>query len=328
MRVLLVGILFFVFFPPVVKGQFPPSAGQAGTTAIYKDSSVFVAWANGCEVARGWQNIADTTLGKADVGDSSMALGAAGANGVVSLGDGGIAVLTFNLPIVNGESWDFAVFENSFSDHFLELAFVEVSSDGENYIRFPSTSLTDTLTQLGAFDELMDATKINNLAGKYRALYGTPFDLQDLAAVSSLDLNHITHVRIVDVVGSLDPDYTSYDVFDHKINDPWPTPFNSSGFDLDAVGVIHLQPAAISENKEESEITVYPNPACNILYVSSARPNNLMKVSLMNLEGTILKETAAVDPVESIDLTDIPAGLYIIKIRNDCNTIYKKIIKN
>ncbi|HNW89514.1 MAG TPA: T9SS type A sorting domain-containing protein [Bacteroidales bacterium] len=328
MRVFFVSIILFAFSSQFVKGQFPPSAGQAGTTAIYKDSSVFVAWANGCEVTRGWQNIADTTLGKADVGDSSVALGAAGANGVVSLGDGGIAVVTFNLPIVNGESWDFAVFENSFSDHFLELAFVEVSSDGKNYIRFPSTSLTDTLTQLGAFDELMDATKINNLAGKYRALYGTPFDLQDLAAVSSLDLNHITHVRIIDVVGSLDPDYASYDAFNHKINDPWPTPFNSSGFDLDAVGVIHQQPAAISENKEESEITVYPNPVCNILYVSSARPNKLMNVSLMNLEGTILKETAVVDPVESLDITDIPSGLYILKICNDNQILYKKILKN
>ena len=34
-------------------------------------------------------------------------------------------------------------------------------------------------------------------------------------------------------------DYASSDVNSHQINDPWPTPFDTGGFDLDAVGVIN-----------------------------------------------------------------------------------------
>ena len=52
-----------------------------------------------------------------------MAIGAPG-NGVVSLGDGGYALLTFEKPIKNGID-DFAIFENSFSDTFLELGLVD-----------------------------------------------------------------------------------------------------------------------------------------------------------------------------------------------------------
>jgi hypothetical protein len=163
---------------------------------------------------------------------------ALGKSGVVSLGDGGIATLTFSAAIFNGEGFDFAIFENSFSDDFLELAHVEVSSDGINFFRFPSVSLSPSDVQVESFG-LLDATQIYNLAGKYRLFYGTPFDLQDLANELGLDINSMTHVRIIDVVGSILPEFATYDSQGNIINDPWPTPFPTSGFDLDAVGVIH-----------------------------------------------------------------------------------------
>jgi hypothetical protein len=43
----------------------------------------------------------------------------------------------------------------------------------------------------------------------------------------------------VDVVGSITPAYATYDSQGNMVNDPWPTPYSSSGFDLDAVGVIN-----------------------------------------------------------------------------------------
>jgi len=308
-----------------VKGQFPPPAGQPGTTAIHKDSSVFVGWASQCFVERGWQHIADTSLGRASVGDSSMAVGPAGTNGVVSLGDGGTAVVTFDSPIVNGPSWDFAVFENSFSDTFLELAFVEVSSDGENYFRFPATSLTDTLVQVGAFDEVMDAAKINNLAGKYRGMFGTPFDLQELEGTPGLDVNYITHIRVVDVVGSIETGYATYDAFNHKINDPWPTPFPASGFDLDAVGVIHQLNSSIARVDDKTYISVYPVPANNYLYVVTEKCSAHIAISLVSAEGKIMKTTRAESCNTCIDLSDVPAGLYLIRVSDESNNVVKKI---
>lgn len=243
-----------------LKAQFEPPAGVPGTSAIYKDSSLFTSWATGCTIVRGYQDVSTTSLGYATAGDSSMALGIAGSNGILSLGDGGIATLTFAQPITNGPGWDFAVFENSFDGQFLELAFVEVSSDGVNFFRFPATSNTQDTAQVASFG-LLDATKLNNLAGKYEALYGTPFDLDELESTQGLDVNAITHVRVIDVVGSILPQYATYDSNGNPINDPWSTPFISSGFDLDAVGVIHqltsVDPDMVSPF---SMISIFPQP--------------------------------------------------------------------
>src|SRR5262249_31074103 len=135
-----------------------------------------------------------------------------------------------------------AVFENGFADGFLELAFVEVSTNGADFARFPAVSLTPTATQIGSFGTL-DATNLNNLAGKYRAGFGTPFDLSVVAGLSpAVDVAAIHFVRIIDVVGSINPALATHDSLGNAINDPYPTAFASGGFDLDAVGAIHVVP--------------------------------------------------------------------------------------
>ena len=132
------------------------------------------------------------------------------------------------------------MFENSFNDNFLELAFVEVSSDGENFVRFRASSLTDATTQVGS-NGSVDPTMLNNLAGKYRVGYGTPFDLEELRGKAGLDIDHVTHVRIVDVVGTIDPQYATRDWKGRIVNDPYPTNdtvWGSGGFDLTGVAVL------------------------------------------------------------------------------------------
>jgi hypothetical protein len=248
-NLLFLSVLLLVFQTNILKAQgpYPPAAGQPGSTAISCTDPCFKAWATGIELTRGYIMISDPTqLGpdstnKASFGYPSKALGIAEGNSldVVSFGDAGVALLTFDVPIVNGEGFDFAVFENGFSDGFLELAFVEVSSDGKRFVRFPSVSLTQTDTQIDGFGTI-DPTNIHNLAGKYRQGYGTPFDLEDLKDSTGIDLNNIRFVRLIDVVGSIDPQYCSYDSRGNIINDPYPADFASGGFDLDAVGAINI----------------------------------------------------------------------------------------
>lgn len=215
-------------------GPYAPAAGQSGSTAIYKDDPSFVEWATGwvnynpgTEVDEQWQT-PEKALGKAE-GTSYD---------IVSLGRGGEITMTFDVPIADGEGWDFAVFENSFNDTFLELGYVEVSSDGEHFFRFPNDSLTPS--PVGGFGSV-DPTNVNGLAGKYRQGYGTPFDLAELAGVSPmLDINNVGYVKILDIVG----DGTYYDTSGDVIYDPYPTT-GSAGFDLDAIGVIHTAAAAV-----------------------------------------------------------------------------------
>jgi len=200
-------LVFGVWGSVVFAGPYAPAAGEPNSTAIYMDDPNFVAWATGITVQRGYKKIDEPGLGYVSYGDDANALGKAdgGLYGVVSLGDSGVATLTFEYPITNGQGYDFAVFENAFNNAFLELAFVEVSSDGISFFRFDSVSLTPTNTQVGGFGWL-ETTNLHNLGGKYRQGYGTPFDLEELKDVNSLlDVNSVTHVRIIDVVGYVWP---------------------------------------------------------------------------------------------------------------------------
>lgn len=236
-------------------GPFCGAVGTEGCTAIAADSSAIVAWATNVVVTRGPRNISVPGSTPASHGTDSNAIGMATMDNTfdcVSLGDGGTALVTFAHPIRNGEGPDFAVFENGFGDVNLELAFVEVSSDGERFVRFPATSLTQTETEIDNFGTI-DPTNINNLAGKFRIGYGTPFDLNELADSTGINVDSIVYVRIVDVVGSIDPQYGTYDAYGHIINDPWPTPFDASGFDLSGVGVINER---IDSNEVATDATI------------------------------------------------------------------------
>jgi hypothetical protein len=157
----------------------------------------------------------------------------------LSLGNEGHITLQFDPPIVDGQGDDFAVFENSFSATFLELGFVEVSSNGTDFARFDSAYLgTSPIASFG----IQNSTNFDGLAGKYAQGYGQPFDLASLryhlgVQFDSVDLQNIRFVRIVDIVG----DGRSTDSFGHPIYDPHPT-VQTAGFDLDAVGVLHQAP--------------------------------------------------------------------------------------
>ncbi len=271
--------------PQPQHGRFCGPVGTEGCDAIKADSSAFVAWATGITVVRGPQNIANPNGPVATTGADSNALGMPTLNNtsdVVCLGDGGMATLTFARPITNGDGPDFAVFENSFGDTFLELAFVEVSSDGSRFVRFPATSLTPTETQTGPYAST-DATMINNLAGKYRIGYGTPFDLEELRDSTGIDIDSIVYVRVIDVVGSVNPQYATYDAFGHMVNDPWPTPFAAGGFDLSGVGVIHelrdsTQPLAQDATIDQSRILFWTGNGSNkaVIAVNWAAPDTCL----------------------------------------------------
>lgn len=157
----------------------------------------------------------------------------------------GEITLSFATGITNGTGDDFAVFENGFISNgdgglFAELAYVEVSTDGTNFARFDSVSLTSGLA--GGYGTI-DPTDVHNLAGKHPNAYGTSegtgFNLEDLLAdplITSglVDINDINYLRLMDIPGSGD----FFDSAGNPIYDAWVT-WGSGGVDLEAVGVIN-----------------------------------------------------------------------------------------
>ncbi|MEI6455868.1 MAG: T9SS type A sorting domain-containing protein [bacterium] len=309
--------------------QYPPPAGQPGSTAISKDSSIIVGWAKSCQVERGFIDISDTTKtfggsNRASYGNVFMT--AEIADGfVLSLGDRGVATLDFESPIGNGPGFDFAIFENSFDDIFLELAFVEVSSDGIRFVQFPAISLIPASPQTTTFGST-DATKINNFAGKYRGMYGTPFDLEELKDSTGINLNHIIMIRIVDVVGSVQDPFATYDSQGNKVNDPWPTPFDTGGFDLDALAVLHFSSEGIEETDQFHQVSIFPNPVSDMTSFVSQYAS-AVSYSLSDQYGKIISSGSFTGKT-GVDLTSCSAGVYFASFHfRDGVTLNKKIIR-
>lgn len=251
----LVLVIIALMIPSIaLAGPYPPAAGLSGSTAVSMDDASLLSWASawsgyepGADVDAQWQ-------------DPDQALGAAQGTAfdIVCLGRGGRITLEFPETVKNGPGYDLAVFENSFSDVFLELAYVEVSSDGRNFVRFPSRSLTENpVSTYGT----IDPTDLDGLAGKYRQGFGTPFDLQvlageDLVLSGAVNLSRIRYLRLIDVNG----DGSAFDSLGSVIYDPYPTK-GSAGFDLDAVAARYPNAAGPAPDNNPPDAPVPAAPA-------------------------------------------------------------------
>lgn len=313
---------------------YPPQVGQPGSTAISKDDARFVAWAAGCTVTRGPQQIGVAGSPNTSAGDAANVPGIAN-NTIVSLGDGGSAIVTFAKPIKNGAGADFAVFENGYISNFtgrafLELAFVEVSSDGVNYFRFPAVNQypanfveTAPGDPGGSGFATMDATYLQNFAGKYTANYGTPFDLDEIPDNPLLNKDAITHVKIIDVIGTNQLPYRTYDSLGNVAIDPFPTPYATGGFDLDAVGVINESNVLATSEILKSSVKIYPNPAVDFVMVDGV--SKIDKAEVFDVAG---RQIAVKLIGNKIEVSALPKGVYILQINSKEGNLTWKFIKN
>ncbi len=238
--------------------SFNDPAGRVTPANIVRWAETVIDYSPSATISSGFD---DPTAALGPVGGALVSLGDLDAAQIAGGDAPGSITLELRGSAFDGPGADIAVFENagfaSFfaPEHiFAELAYVEVSSNGQDFARFPSTSLNiepDGNGQLDA-NELdvrfgrdfaaLDTTNVNNLAGYHELGFGTPFDFAHLAAdplviAGDVDVNAIRFVRIIDIPG----DGTFLDSLGNPILDTWPTT-DTGGFDLDAVGAINSVP--------------------------------------------------------------------------------------
>lgn len=184
------------------------------------------------------------------LGAPNGAGGGAGAVTVHSLGVGGDLELAFAVNLVDGPGADLLVAENPFitavGQVYGELMFVEVSSNGTDYARFPSRFFGGD----GSSFAINSVGFVSGLAGQTPVYThpnapnidpqdlveagGDAFDLADLRThplviAGRVDLNAIARIRLVDVVSG-----QSIDSRGRTILDP-----SSGSADVDAVTLLN-----------------------------------------------------------------------------------------
>ncbi|MDD9937534.1 MAG: cell surface protein [Myxococcales bacterium] len=181
-------------------------------------ASELIRFDPGAEAGYGEEDLPDVVLGAPDGRGTMM-----GALDVLSLGIGGEIVLGFgDRAIVDGDGPDFLVFENSFwpagdaEAVFAELGEVAVSPDGERWETFEcGESAPGQYPGCAGWNPTLEYDPDTVVPLDPELTGGDPFDLAEVG------LERATHVRIRDLAS--------------EGSAP------SAGFDLDAIGAIHLE---------------------------------------------------------------------------------------
>lgn len=215
-----------------------------------------------------------------------------GSLDVLTLGEGGSIELGFDLTIADGPGADFTVSENGFvvgggPGVFAEVLFVEVSTDGATFVRFP-TNYVGSGSKMGSYRGLAGGLPVianvdTNLVSPFDpvASGGESFDLADLAGTpevlsGTVDLDAIHIVRLVDaLIADVDSSGTPLEAF--------------GGADVDAVAVIHA-----------AEDDLSSKPVCDLAYDDAGR----MVLTLGDPQGFADLDLATARA--SLDLVDLP----------------------
>lgn len=179
--------------------------------------------------------------------------GTEGSLDVLSLGTNGSIILGFDVILTNRPGTDFIVFENPFYKYgtdkvFAELMYVEVSTDGLSFARFPSISATlnsgivdpDDVTNLAGVMPVYTNVEKNDI-DPFDSLVagGDAFDLDSLinhplVLSGQVDLDDINFIRLIDIKG----DGSCKDSENNPIYDPTDM---DNGADLDAIAIINYR---------------------------------------------------------------------------------------
>ncbi len=112
----------------------------------------------------------------------------------------------------------------------------------------------------------------------------------------------------------------SYDQFTFNLEDP-------TGFILtDQIFNITINETTGVETNSDAWISVYPNPAKDIIHLTKKKGIAPVKIELINSTGQCQKEFM-LDGNSAVFIKDLKAGVYFIRIIKDSEIIIKKFIK-
>jgi hypothetical protein len=81
--------------------------------------------------------------------------------------------------------------------------------------------------------------------------------------------------------------------------------------------------------KDAFEVLVYPNPTDGMLEIElpELKPNQKAQMRIYSITGSLVKHIRSLQRRQSVDLANLSAGIYLLYITVDENTVVKKIIK-
>jgi len=87
-----------------------------------------------------------------------------------------------------------------------------------------------------------------------------------------------------------------------------------------------LQATATTAPQPQQQAKVYPNPANNYITVA-LKDIQQSTITLNNLQGQLIKKENTNSNLTTIDISELPAGMYLLSITTETGTEYVKVVK-
>jgi len=84
---------------------------------------------------------------------------------------------------------------------------------------------------------------------------------------------------------------------------------------------------AIELGNAPDGLEIYPNPAGSYLNLQINEGERNSTVSIYNAQGSLVKAVPVNSDFEKVDVSDLPAGVYILKIADERAPLIKQFIK-
>ncbi|GEQ84703.1 hypothetical protein ULMS_02110 [Patiriisocius marinistellae] len=87
------------------------------------------------------------------------------------------------------------------------------------------------------------------------------------------------------------------------------------------------QVAGVFDNTLDSQISVSPNPASDILRINTSNGIQIEAVSVYDIKGSLVRTFEASGVVQEINVQDLSAGVFLVKIQTNQGQTAKRIVK-
>lgn len=243
----------------------------------------------------------------------------------------------------------YLISENSVDLNGDEIPDTIIDTNNDNEIQLSEALLVQNLV-IGSNSTIISIQDIHQFVNLERL---TVWGGIGLTEVSNLDLESLQHIRISDHNSIVDIDLSDLpnlnSIYLHGLNGVQNLNLQNGSFASNEFSLFYtyVQSACVDpisseydivsehlvnggnittncslgiEDNESQKLAFYPNPTYNKVYFNS----KVESIILYNLNGQILNEWNY--PIGEIDISELNAGIYILKIKND-EVFFHRVIK-
>jgi hypothetical protein len=97
----------------------------------------------------------------------------------------------------------------------------------------------------------------------------------------------------------------------------------------DTSGCVTINGIGLPENGDDLAISVYPNPANDVVTIGFTREVQDANMRMLDVTGNVVRETVIVSGKNvATDVSDLPAGVYVIEVREGSAVWHARFTKN